>query len=90
MLAAAITLWTMFSLFLIAPLARLPAAVGRVAAILCSLELVALLAWSFGVERCVEATCAPVAQAAGIAARTDIPALAGAFLVVAFLRLRRA
>ena len=90
MLAAAITLWLMFSLFLIAPIARLPPAIGRIAAILCSLELITLLAWSFGVERCVEATCAPVAQAAGVAARTDIPALAGAFLLVAFVRLRRA
>jgi hypothetical protein len=89
MLAAAITLWTMFSLFLIAPLARLPATIGRVAATLCAVELVALLTWSYGVERCVEPTCAPVAQAAGIAARTDIPALAAAFLVFAFLRLRR-
>ena len=90
MVAASITIWTMFSVFLIVPLAGLPPAMGRVAAILCSLELIALLAWSFGVERCDEATCAPVAQAAGIAARTDIPVLAGAFLVLAFVQLRRA
>ena len=90
MVAAAITLWTMFSLFLIAPLAELPPAVGRVAATLCAVELVALLAWSFGMERCAESTCAPIAQAAGIAARTDIPALATAFVVFALLRLRRA
>jgi hypothetical protein len=89
MVAASITLWLMFSLFLIVPIAGLPAAMGRVAAILCALELVALLTWSFGIERCVETTCAPVAQAAGIAARTDIPALAGGFLVLAFARLLR-
>ena len=90
MVAAAITIWTMFSLWLIVPLAGLPGPVARVAAILVSVELVAVFVWSFGTERCVEPTCAPLAQAAGIAARTDIPALAAAFLVFALAGLRRA
>jgi hypothetical protein len=90
MVVAAITLWTMFSVFLIVPLAGLPGAMARVAAILLSVELIALLAWSFGTERCDGPTCAPLAQAAGLAAQTDIPALSAAFLVFAFLRLRRA
>lgn len=90
MVAAAITIWTMFSLWLIVPLVGLPGAMARVAAIMLSVELIALLAWSFGTDGCEERTCAPLAQAAGIAARTDIPALAAAFLVFAFLRLRRA
>jgi hypothetical protein len=90
MLAAAITLWTMFSVWLIAPHARIPAAIARVAAILCVAELLALLAWSYGADKCYEPTCAPLAQAAGIAARTDIPALAGAFLVIALVHWRRA
>jgi len=89
MLAAAITLWLMFSLFLIVPIAGLPPVIARVAAILLVAELVALLTWSFGLERCIEATCAPLAQAAGIAARMDIPALAAAFLVLTFVQLRR-
>jgi hypothetical protein len=89
MVAAAITFWIMFSLWLIVPIAGLPRPVARVAAILAWFELLALLVWSYGVDRCAEATCAPLAQAAGIAARTDIPVLAAAFLVVAFLRLRR-
>jgi hypothetical protein len=89
MLAAALTIWTMFSLWLIVPLARLPDSIARVAAILVSAELIAIFAWSFGTERCTDAMCAPVAQAAGIAARTDIPALSAAFLVFAFVRLRR-
>jgi len=89
MLAAAITIWTMFSLWLIVPLAGLPESIGRVAAILVSAELIALFAWSFGTEYCNDSACAPLAQAAGIAARTDIPALSGAFLVFAFVRLRR-
>ena len=90
MLIAAITLWMMFSLFLIAPLAGLPDSIGRVAMILCAAELVAMLMSSYGVDGCGDPPCTPLAQAAGIAARTDIPALAAAFLVVAAVRLRRA
>jgi len=90
MVAAAITIWTMFSLWLIVPLLGLPGTMARVAGILVAVELVALFAWSYGTVGCDERTCAPLAQAAGIAARTDIPALAAAFLVFAFLRLRRA
>jgi hypothetical protein len=90
MVAAAITIWTMFSLWLIVPLAGLPVMVARVAGTLASVELVAIFTWSFGTERCIEQTCSPLAQAAGIAARTDIPALAAAFIVFALLSLRRA
>lgn len=90
MVAAGFTIWTMFSLWLIVPLAGLPGIMARVAGILVSVELIALFMWSYGTEDCAEPTCAPLAQAAGIAARTDIPALAAAFLVFAFVRLRRA
>jgi hypothetical protein len=89
-LVAALTLWTMFALFLIVPIVGLPDVIGRVAAILGTAELVALLLWSYGSERCTDPSCAPLAQAAGIAARADIPALAAAFMVVAFVQLRRA
>ena len=89
MVAAAITIWTMFSIWLIVPLARLPGVVARVAAILVVAELLALFAWSFGTEGCDDPACAPLARAAGIAARTDIPALAAAFVVFAVVRLRR-
>jgi hypothetical protein len=89
MLAAAITVWTMFSIWLIAPHAQAPPQVARIAGMMCSAELFALLVWSYGVEVCAERTCAPVAQALGIAARIDIPLLAAAFLVFACLRWRR-
>jgi hypothetical protein len=89
MVAAAITIWTMFSLWLIVPLAGLPRAIARVAGILASVELLAVFAWSFGTDHCTEPTCAPVGQAAGIAARTDIPVLTAAFLVFALVALRR-
>jgi hypothetical protein len=89
MLAGAITLWTMFSVWLIAPHARISPAIARVAGILCVAELVALLTWSFGVQGCDDRTCAPLGQAAGIAARTDIPALAAAFIVFVCVQLWR-
>lgn len=89
MIAGAITLWMMFALWLIAPLVGMPRLTGRVALSLSALELFALLAWSYGVEGCDDPTCAPLARAAGIAARTDVPALAAAFLVAAVMQLHR-
>jgi hypothetical protein len=89
MLAAAITMWTMFALWLIAPHARAPVRIGRIAGAICVAELLALLFWSYGVEVCAERTCAPVAQAIGIAARIDIPLLAAAFVVFACVQWRR-
>jgi hypothetical protein len=90
MVAAAITLWTMFSLWLVAPLVGARGSVRKLAAVVLWGELVALLVWSYGVERCDERTCAPLAQAAGIAARTDVPALAGVVLLLTVVHLRRA
>jgi uncharacterized protein (TIGR03382 family) len=89
MVAAAITLWTMFSLWLIAPLVGMPLMTARIAVILSGVELFALLVWSYGLEGCEEQTCAPLARAAGIAARTDVPALAAAFLLALAFQLRR-
>jgi hypothetical protein len=89
MLAAAITVWTTFSIWLIAPHAHAPPRIARIAGMMCSAELLALLVWSYGVDVCAERTCAPVAQALGIAARIDIPLLAAAFLVFACLQWRR-
>jgi hypothetical protein len=89
MVAAAFTLWVLFSVWVIAPIVGIPGPLSRTAAWLLVLELVALLGWSYGVEWCAESTCAPLAQAAGIAARTDLPALTAAFIVVCLVRLRR-
>jgi hypothetical protein len=89
MLAAALTMWVLFSLWIIAGCARLPHPIGPVALALLLVELGSLLIWSYGSESCDERTCSPLAQAAGIAARTDVPILAAAFLVVATVRLVR-
>jgi hypothetical protein len=90
MLAAALTLWAMFSAWLLASTLRLPAAIGATAATLGVTELLALLAWSYGTESCAGAVCAPLAQALGVAARTDIPILTALFIVVMGVRMRSA
>jgi len=89
MVAAAFTVWTMFSVWLIAYAAGLPARIGRIAIVLLWVELGALLVWSYGSQGCDERTCAPLAQAAGIAARTDVPILAAVYLIGAVLWLGR-
>jgi hypothetical protein len=80
MLAAALTVWILFSIWLLAPLLHLPAGIARVAAALLAAEFAALLLYSYGSSGCTDPTCAPVAQAFGIAARTDIPVLAAVFV----------
>jgi hypothetical protein len=89
MVAAAMTVWTMFSVWLIAYCADLPGRIGRMAMGLLLLELVMLGIWSYGSENCLERTCAPLAQAAGIAARTDVPILAALFVACASISLGR-
>jgi hypothetical protein len=89
MLAAALTIWVLFSLWLIGGHAPLPRTVGRVALVLLGAELAAIMVWSYGSESCDERTCAPIAQAAGIAARVDLPFLAAVFLVFAVVRMAR-
>jgi len=89
MLAAAMTMWTMFSVWLIAYCAGLPARIGRMAMGLLALEFGMLAIWSYGSEGCSERTCAPLAQAAGIAARTDVPILAAVYVLCVVLWLTR-
>ena len=89
MLAAAATVWILFSLWLIVPLLHLPRSLSRVAAVLLWAELIALLIHSYGVQGCNDATCAPAAQAAGIAAKTDVPILTVAFVAIACILLAR-
>lgn len=89
MLAAGLTVWILFSFWLIA--ACLPATreLRRIAICLLLAELGVLLVWSYGTEHCVEPGCAPLAQAAGVAARVDVPFLSGLFLAGALVHLGR-
>jgi hypothetical protein len=89
MVAAAMTIWTMFSVWLIAHCAELPARIGRSAMYLLAGELGLLAIWSYGSEGCDERTCAPLAQAAGIAARADVPILATVYVIGVVLWLTR-
>ena len=89
MLAAAATIWVLFSFWLIAPSLGVPRIVQRMTMVLLCAELAVLLLWSYGTDNCLERVCAPFAQAAGIAARTDVPILAALFLLVVLTRLRR-
>jgi hypothetical protein len=90
MLAAALTVWILFAFWLVAPYLRAERLVRRAAMALLSAELAVLLLWSYGTENCLEPDCAPLAQAAGIAARVDLPVLTAVFLGAAVLRLARA
>ena len=61
MLAAALTVWVLFSVWLLVPLVSLPRSLARVAAALLWAALAALLVHSYGTEGCDDATCAPLA-----------------------------
>ena len=89
MLAAAVTVWILFSFWLILSCLPAPRVVRRIAMGLLGAELAVLLLWSYGTESCQESGCAPLAQAAGIAARVDVPILTGLFVVAALAHLRR-
>ncbi len=80
--AAALTLWVMFALWVAAPSISLPRGLARTAAALLTAELVTLLTWSYGCDL----ECTPVAEVAGTAARMDIPVLAVLFVVALLAR----
>jgi hypothetical protein len=84
-LAAAATIWILFSVWLLCPHIGVRQRMAQVVALALAAELILLLAWSYGTEACDERTCAPLAQAAGVAARVDLPVLS-LVLVLAVLR----
>ena len=76
MLAALATVWILFSVWLMSPHVGIAPRAAKLVGVALLAELGLLLAWSYGTEFCLERTCAPVAQAAGVAARIDLPVLA--------------
>jgi hypothetical protein len=76
MLAALATIWILFSVWLLSPHVGIAPRAARLIAYTLVAEFALLLLWSYGTDRCLERTCAPVAQAAGVAARIDLPVLA--------------
>ena len=85
MLAAAATLWMLFSVWLICPHVGVAPQLTRIVGAALAAEFVMLLAWSYGTEACASSACAPLAQAAGMAAKLDLPVLS-VLLVAAVLR----
>ena len=85
-LAAVLTIWGMFSCFLLFPRLGLPPLWHRTAMTLCVAEFVAVGIWSYGSERCVERPCGAFAEAGRTAATYDIPALAVALIACAVIR----
>lgn len=82
MLVVAGTLWGLWTAFLVLPLLRAPSFVVHGVGALLAAELLALLAWSYGSEGCVERPCGAVADTARAAALVDVPFLAGALLAL--------
>ena len=76
MLAALATVWILFSVWMLSPHVGIAPRAARIVGGALVAELVLLLAWSYGTDLCLERACAPMAQAAGVAARIDLPVLA--------------
>jgi len=83
MLAAGATIWMLFSVWLLGPYLGMSRRAGQLVGWALAAELALVLAWSYGTEPCGDRTCAPVAQAAGVAARVDLPVLAVVIILVA-------
>jgi hypothetical protein len=81
--AAALTVWTCFSSFLLFPVLGVPQRLARIAMTLLCAELLACMIWSFGSEDCVQRPCGAFAETARTAASIDVPGLTAAMLALA-------
>jgi hypothetical protein len=82
-LIAAVTLWGLFSAWLLFPQLGVPRMLRLAVAWLSWLELVAVLVWAFGSEDCVRRPCGAVAETGRSAAGLDLPLLSVAVLCLA-------
>jgi hypothetical protein len=85
MIAAAATIWILFSVWMLSPHVGISPRAARVVGYALATEFVLVLVWSYGTEFCEGTACPPLAQAAGVAARVDLPVLA-VVIVAAALR----
>jgi hypothetical protein len=83
---AALTIWALFSCFLIFQLVGFPALLHRTAGTLLAAEGVALMMWGYGSEGCRARPCAPLAEVGHVAATVDIPLLTLALVALAAVR----
>lgn len=86
MLGAAATLWLTFGTWISAEHLALPRVVARTAAAIAVVELLALLASSYG---CEDVSCTAFGEVAGTAARVDVPVFTLVFAAAAAVRARR-
>jgi hypothetical protein len=87
---AAGTLWGLASLAFLLWILGAPGALPRTACALLAAEFVALLAWDYSREGCVEEQCGTATALFHGAAFQDIPALTIAFLLATLVYARRA
>ena len=85
---AAGTLWSLISLVFLLWALGAPVALSRTAGGLLAAEFVALLAWDYNREGCVEEHCGTTTDLLQRAAFEDIPALTIAFLVATLVYAR--
>jgi hypothetical protein len=89
----AVTLWGLFSSWLLFPHLGVPRMLRTATAMLLAFEFVAITAWGFASEDCVERPCGAVSEVARVAAAEDLPALSTVVVALAVahgLRRRRA
>jgi hypothetical protein len=86
---ATLTIWGLFSSFIIFPIAGLPRWWSRTAMTLLVAELLALMTWSYGSVGCDDRPCSPLAEAGRTAASLDVPLLAVALIALAVVYGRR-
>ena len=78
-----VTLWGLFSAWLLFGAVGAPRMVRRGVVLLLWAELVCLLAWSYGSEDCLQRPCGAIAETARAAAGEDVPALATVLVTLA-------
>ena len=79
---AALTLWSLFSIWLLFPHVGAPSMLRTAAALLMWLEFAALLTWGYASRACERPFCESLADTAQTAAAVDLPGLTAALLTI--------
>jgi hypothetical protein len=80
-LVAFLTIYGMFSCYLLFHVMGLPVLLPRIAMTILMAEVLALAVWSYGSVDCSERPCGAAAETARDAAALDVPLSAGLFVV---------
>jgi hypothetical protein len=79
---ATLTLWCLFSMWLLFPYLDVPRMLVVAAGMLAWIELISLITWGLASEDCVHRPCSELAETARLAADTDVPALSAVVLAL--------